>query len=139
MYGNAVQFIENPDPTKTFGYTVGLTAHGHPEFLVRGLDMATTCGLLNPLAHRVIKTGEIFGHQHTAHYLGQQLLYFMRMPDAGRHLLEAAARYGSAMTALEIRIIDSWPPPPEMLAEAARRGSEGAGSSMPWWARPSSN
>ncbi|MGP9649863.1 DUF4262 domain-containing protein [Glutamicibacter sp. AOP38-B1-38] len=139
MYGNAVQFIENPDPTKTFGYTVGLTAHGHPEFLVRGLDMVTTCELLNPLAQRVITTGEIFGHQHTAHYLGQQLLYFMRLPDAGAHLLEAVVRYGTAMTALEIHIIDSWPPPPELLAEAARRDGTGCGSDTSWWGRPSAN
>ena len=40
-----------------FGYTTGLFGLGHPELAVVGLDMQTSCGLLNTLGQR-IKDGE---------------------------------------------------------------------------------
>ncbi|MGC4885758.1 DUF4262 domain-containing protein [Micromonospora sp. DT227] len=43
-----------------FAYTVGLTAHGHPELLIAGLDPATAQQLLNDLATRVYDRAERF-------------------------------------------------------------------------------
>ncbi|MFJ6199129.1 DUF4262 domain-containing protein [Micromonospora sp. NPDC092111] len=54
-----------PDPddsTAAFAYTVGLTAHDHPELLIAGLDPAIAQQLLNDLAARVYDRAERFTH-----------------------------------------------------------------------------
>ncbi|MDG4795015.1 DUF4262 domain-containing protein [Micromonospora sp. WMMD1082] len=47
-------------PGAPFAYTVGLTAHGYPEFIVAGLDPGTSQALLNDLATRVFDRAERF-------------------------------------------------------------------------------
>ncbi|PQZ94995.1 hypothetical protein CQ018_06575 [Arthrobacter sp. MYb227] len=48
--GWSVQLVEDPSPAKCFGYTMGLTAKGEPEFLVRGVDLKEThdCSMVLP-------------------------------------------------------------------------------------------
>jgi Domain of unknown function (DUF4262) len=53
---------DDPDATSPFVYTVGLTAHGHPELLIAGLEVATSQALLNDVAARVYGKGERFIH-----------------------------------------------------------------------------
>ena len=64
--GWAVTFVlptaDDPDDAAPFAYTVGLTAHDHPEVLIAGLDAATSQALLNDLASRVYDKAEIFHH-----------------------------------------------------------------------------
>ena len=58
---------------------------------------------------------------------------------AARHALEAFARYGSLARALEIRIVGPWPLPPELEAEADRRGGGSFADDTPWWDGASPN
>jgi hypothetical protein len=58
---------DDPDTAGPFAYTVGLTAHGHPELAIAGLDPATAQALLNDLASRVFDKAERFSHgQHVS-------------------------------------------------------------------------
>ncbi|WP_291082833.1 DUF4262 domain-containing protein [Dietzia sp. UBA5065] len=50
-------------PDQCFGYTVGLTDHGHPELLVRGLGALETAGLLNRWGG-VVLSGELLDAGH---------------------------------------------------------------------------
>ncbi len=50
------------DPGAPFAYTVGLTAHGHPELIIAGLDPLIAQALLNDLAGRVYDTAARFTH-----------------------------------------------------------------------------
>ncbi|WP_054820597.1 DUF4262 domain-containing protein [Arthrobacter sp. JCM 19049] len=45
--GYAVYCIQDPNPKRVFGYTVGLTRLGQPEFLVRGISEEDTLIMLN--------------------------------------------------------------------------------------------
>jgi hypothetical protein len=49
------------DPT-VFAYTVGLTAHDHPELIIAGLPPHTAQALLNNLAGRVYDKAQHFHH-----------------------------------------------------------------------------
>ncbi|MFC4148051.1 DUF4262 domain-containing protein [Micromonospora mangrovi] len=64
--GWSVTFVhaadDEPGHAVPFAYTVGLTAHDHPELLIAGLDPATSQALLNDLAGRVYDKVERFGH-----------------------------------------------------------------------------
>lgn len=46
-------------PEERFGYTIGLTARGHPELLVRGLGAQETAELLNRWG-RTVLAGDVF-------------------------------------------------------------------------------
>jgi hypothetical protein len=50
------------DPELRFAYTVGLTEHRCPEFLIAGLPEATATGLLNNMGRRVFDRAERFSH-----------------------------------------------------------------------------
>lgn len=50
-------------PEERFGYTVGLTEHGHPELLVRGLGARETAELLNTWGGTVL-AGDAFAEGH---------------------------------------------------------------------------
>ena len=50
------------DPGAPFAYTVGLTAHGHPELIIAGLDPLIAQALLGDLAGRVYDTAARFTH-----------------------------------------------------------------------------
>jgi hypothetical protein len=48
------------DPGPPFAYTVGLTAHDHPELLIAGLPSQIAHSLLNDIAGRVYDTAQRF-------------------------------------------------------------------------------
>ncbi|MEU3117189.1 DUF4262 domain-containing protein [Micromonospora chalcea] len=49
-------------PTAPFAYTVGLTAHDHPELITAGLPPEVAHSLLNDLARRAYDQAERFTH-----------------------------------------------------------------------------
>lgn len=51
------------EPSFEYAYTVGLTAHNHPELLVSGLHPDVAQTLLNDLARRVYDTATRFTHR----------------------------------------------------------------------------
>ncbi|MFI7650290.1 DUF4262 domain-containing protein [Micromonospora sp. NPDC049460] len=64
--GWSVTFVhlsaDDTDEGLPFAYTVGFTAHGHPELLIAGLDPAISQQLLNDFAARVYDQAERFTH-----------------------------------------------------------------------------
>ena len=57
-HGVAIQgvFATEGEPGLNFSYTVGLTAHDHPEFIIFGLDPMRAARILNALARPVLDT-----------------------------------------------------------------------------------
>ncbi|WP_435204950.1 DUF4262 domain-containing protein [Micromonospora sp. bgisy143] len=53
---------DDPDTSVPFAYTVGLTAHDHPELIAAGLPPEVAHSLLNDLALRIYDTAERFTH-----------------------------------------------------------------------------
>ena len=106
QHGWAVQYVEDPNPRRCFGYTVGLTKLGEPEFLVRGMDLRETSDLLNGFAMSVVRRREHFDNGHTADWAAGQKLYFSTMHGSTKFALGAHARYGHATRVLEIHFMD---------------------------------
>ncbi|MBG0568236.1 DUF4262 domain-containing protein [Actinoplanes aureus] len=59
---HVVPTSDDPPTAVSFSYTVGLTAHDHPELLVAGLPAELAHGLLNDLARRVYDKAARFSH-----------------------------------------------------------------------------
>lgn len=110
-HGWSVQYVEDPNPTNCFGYTIGLSAKGEAEFLVRGMDMDDTCTMLNGLAASVIKKHEHFAKGHTATWRDGRKMYFSQMHGASKFALGAYARYGWDTKVLEVHFMDREIPP----------------------------
>ncbi|WP_411731377.1 DUF4262 domain-containing protein [Paeniglutamicibacter sp.] len=106
QHGWAIQYVEDPNQRRCFGYTMGLTALGEPEFLVRGQDMNDTNAMLNGFAMSVVRRHEHFDNGHTADWSNGQKLYFSTMHGATKFALGAYARYGHGTRVLEIHFMD---------------------------------
>ena len=111
QYGWAVQYVEDPNLRRCFGYTVGLTKLGEAEFLVRGLETAETNRLLNGFATSVTRRHEHFDNGHTADGPDGRKLYFSTMHGATKFALGAYSRYGHGTRVLEIHFMDREVPP----------------------------
>lgn len=59
-YGWAVRNVSDSDPAKCLSYTVGLTAHGHPEVVMTGLPPETGTAFLNIVGEIVVREGGRF-------------------------------------------------------------------------------
>lgn len=104
--GYAVVLVADPDPAKSFGYTVGLTRIKRPEFLVRGLGTEDSWMALNVLAQSVID-GERYADGHSSTWITpEKALYFKPCKGARRYALGAYTRYGDATRVLEIHVVD---------------------------------
>ncbi|MFJ2618693.1 DUF4262 domain-containing protein [Glutamicibacter sp. NPDC087344] len=105
-YGRSIVYVEGNESNEPYGYTVGLSKIGHPEFLVRGLNAEDTIMMLNGFSESVLTRGEKFGQGHTSHWRDGRLLYFSTV--SGRlHLLIPAAysRYAQRTRLLEISFV----------------------------------
>ncbi len=111
QHGWTFQYVEDPNPRRRFGYTMGLTKLGEPEFLVRGLDMADTRRLFSGFVSAVIDRHEHFGNGHTANGPDGKRVYFYAMHGARRFALGAYARYGNATRVLELHFLAQDVPP----------------------------
>ena len=56
-YGWAVRNVSDADPAKCLSYTVGLTAHGHPEVVMTGLPPEVGTAFLNIVGEIVVREG----------------------------------------------------------------------------------
>ncbi|WP_395695347.1 DUF4262 domain-containing protein [Nocardioides sp.] len=59
-YGWAVRNVADSDPAKCLSYTVGLTAHGHPEVVMTGLPPEVGTAFLNIVGEIVVREGGRF-------------------------------------------------------------------------------
>lgn len=59
-YGWAVRNVSDADPAKCVSYTVGLTAHGHPEAVMTGLPPEAGTAFLNFVGEIVVREGGRF-------------------------------------------------------------------------------
>lgn len=59
-YGWAVRNVSDADPAKCVSYTVGLTAHGHPEVVMTGLPPDAGLAFLNIVGEIVVREGGHF-------------------------------------------------------------------------------
>lgn len=105
QYGFAVVCVPDSNPKRVFGYTMGLTQLGQPEFLVRGFCQEDTLMMLDRLARDVLR-GEYYAHGHTADWKDGRLLYFAAKNGAGKYALGVYRRYGLAARVLEIHLVE---------------------------------
>jgi hypothetical protein len=98
--GWAVTYVlptpQDPPTTVGFAYTVGLTAHDHPELMIAGLTPAIAHALLNDLAARMHDNAERFTHgQRISDLLaGYDAIITDGTATADLHPGAAFARYG---------------------------------------------
>ncbi len=59
-YGWAVRNVLDSDPAKCLSYTVGLTAHEHPEVVMTGLPPEVGTAFLNIVGEIVVREGGRF-------------------------------------------------------------------------------
>ena len=59
-HGWAVRNVSDSDPAKCLSYTVGLTAHGHPEVVMTGLPPEVGTAFLNIVGEIVVREGGRF-------------------------------------------------------------------------------
>jgi hypothetical protein len=59
-FGWAVRNVVSADPSECFSYTVGLTAHDHPEFVMTGLPPEVGQEFLNLAGEIVVREGGRF-------------------------------------------------------------------------------
>ena len=97
-------------PGAPFAYTVGLTAHDHPELVIAGLDPLSAQALLNDLAARVYDTGARFTHGQRVSDLiaGYDAVILEGPATDDLHPGAAYARYGRDRVRLR-QIV--WPDP----------------------------
>src|SRR3954454_23780851 len=60
VFGWAVRNVSDADPAKCLSYTVGLTAHGHPEAVMTGLPPEVGTAFLNIVGDIVVREGGQF-------------------------------------------------------------------------------
>lgn len=121
-HGWAVQYVEDKDPGKVFGYTIGLTVIGEPEFLVRGMTMGQTQDMFSGLVDCILLRGEHFGNGHTATWIDGRHLYFSRMRRAQDFAYGAFNRYGPATRVLEIHFMNQPMYPRSTATQRSRLG-----------------
>ena len=59
-YGWAVRNVSDANPAKCLSYTVGLTAHAHPEVVMTGLPPEVGTAFLNIVGEIVVREGGRF-------------------------------------------------------------------------------
>ena len=70
-YGWAVRNVSDSDPAKCLSYTVGLTAHGHPEVVMTGLPSEVGTAFLNIVGEIVVREGGRFAAGETTTELAE--------------------------------------------------------------------
>lgn len=59
-HGWAIRNVSGSDPARCLSYTVGLTAHGHPEVVMTGLPPEVGTAFLNIVGEIVVREGGRF-------------------------------------------------------------------------------
>lgn len=116
--GYAVYCFQDPNPKRVFGYTVGLTRLGQPEFLERGLGEEETLQMLNALAQQVMR-GEYYAPGLTVEWKDGRPLYFSLKSGAGKYTLGVHRRFALVARILEIHLMERGPLQPGSMVPAA--------------------
>lgn len=101
--------IQGDGDDEPFAYTVGLTAYGHPELLIRGLPHTDAAAVLNHLAHLVVDDGyqlhpdELVRYQPPTVQAGSQPLTLGVDPEPTTDLVIARRVYGPDVQAFRVR------------------------------------
>ena len=105
-HGWAVRNVTDADPAKCFSYTVGLTAHGHPEVVMTGLPPEAGTAFLNIVGEIVVREGGRFsaGDATTELADGPAMPVLEALDTSGLEAVEAI--YGG-VSALQIVWTDS--------------------------------
>lgn len=106
MIGFVIQYIESEAGSRSYGYTIGLSALGHQEFLVQDLDVEDTAIMLQHFALDVLENNSRYGPGHTANYHDGRILYFSKMHGAHNLAFGAYRRYGEKVSVLEIHFVE---------------------------------
>lgn len=105
-YGRSIVYVESAAVSEAYGYTVGLTKIGHPEFLLRGMGPEDTLQMLNGFSESVLTRGEKFGQGHTANWKDGRILFFSAVSGPLHLLIPAAySRYAQRTRLLEISFV----------------------------------
>ena len=111
-YGWAVTAVFPTDdaPGVPFAYTVGLTAHGYPEFVIAGLHPEVAHTLLNDIAKRVYDRAQRFtaGQRISDLLVGYDAVIVEGPATEELHPGAAFARYGKDKVTLQQVV---WPDP----------------------------
>lgn len=103
---------DDPD-TIGFSYTVGLSAHDHPELIIFGLPMRMAQTLLNDLAFRVIdKNARFHAGQEIHDLIRDYPARLVEVADSTEHLTIANRIYTAPVAALQVLYPDAegrWP------------------------------
>ena len=111
-YGREIIYVEGDECHEPYAYTVGLSKIGHPEFLVRGLDVEDSLQMLTDFQHpylrimstlltRIPRAGKTGGFWFSP---GISTGIRLQVPFAYR-------RYGESVRVLEILFAgDDFPP-----------------------------
>lgn len=105
-YGWAVRNVSDSDPAKCLSYTVGLTAHDHPEVVMTGLPPAAGTAFLDIVGEIVVREGGCFtAGQATVELADGPAMPVLAVTDK-THLTAVDAIYGD-VPALQIVWTDS--------------------------------
>lgn len=94
-YGWTLQYVDaDGERNPAFGYTIGLTLRGHPEFIVFDPDPTWAYLGVKPLAWAVLG-GAVFdeGDDLTAYFPPPERAELLRFPDSSVHMFTANAMF----------------------------------------------
>jgi hypothetical protein len=95
VHGWTVQYVLGEDRRNPpFGYTLGLSLRGHPEFIIFNCPQDGTYKTLEPLAQAVLG-GRRFdeGDDLSEFYAGPEKAQLLRFPDSSTHLYAANSMF----------------------------------------------
>lgn len=79
--------------SEQFGYTIGLTEHGHPELLVPGLVALDSFRLLNNLGHNIVDHGDRLTPGELIDFGGFGIGAVVEIEDSSQQLIVANEFY----------------------------------------------
>jgi hypothetical protein len=111
QHGWAVQGVGRDRVHPPWAYTVGLTPHGRPEFVVTGLPLDRATRLLNGVAARVLHA-EVPRPGERIPLNGGPLIEIVQVAEPAVHLVSAVELYGPGIRARQLVHADDrgcWP------------------------------
>jgi hypothetical protein len=129
-HGWTVQYVLGEDQRNPpFGYTLGLSLRGHPEFIIFNCPQDGTYKTLEPLAHAVLG-GRRFdeGDDISDFYAGPEKAHLLRFPDSSTHLYTANRMLRQPGEPLVAALQVVWPSRAPLLAETLRQQHQERGA-----------
>jgi hypothetical protein len=106
-HGYFIQSVGKDRWRPPFSYTVGLTPHGHPEFLISGMSQCNASSLLNHVAHRLLFHDAAPYRAGDLHlWDGWPLIEVVDVVEPTIHLVFAEELYGDSVRAVQLVYVD---------------------------------